>query len=37
MSYQSKYGEIDLMAVEIKARRLRANWVRSLLAGRKAR
>jgi len=37
MSYHSEYSEIDLMAVEIEARRLRANWVRSLLTGRKAR
>jgi len=35
MSYQPKNGEIDLMAIEVEARRLRANWVRSLLRGRK--
>ena len=37
MRYEVKNGEIDLMAVEVEARRLRANWVRTLLRGRKAR
>jgi len=33
MSYQPKNGEIDLMAIEVEARRLRANWVRFAFAG----
>ncbi len=37
MSYQYKTGSLDLMAIETEARRLRANWVRSLLTSRKAR
>jgi len=37
MRYEGINGEIDLMAVEVEARRLRANWVRTLLRGRKAR
>ena len=28
-------NEINLMAVEVEARRLRANWVRALFRGRK--
>lgn len=37
MKYETKNGEINLMAVEVEARRLRANWVRDLLRGRKTR
>lgn len=37
MYYKNKNGEINLMAVELEARRLRANWVRDLLRSRKAR
>lgn len=37
MRYEVKNGEIDLMAVEVEARRLRANWVRTLLRARKVR
>lgn len=37
MRYETKNGVIDLVAVEVEARRLRANWVRDLLRSRKAR
>ncbi len=37
MAYEFQNHAIDEMAIELQARRLRANWVRSLLKGRKAR
>ncbi len=37
MQYNSKKGSVNLMAIETEARRLRANWVRTLLWGNKAR
>ncbi len=37
MSTNTKSDAIDFMAIEVEARRLRANWVRSLLKGRNAK
>ena len=37
MSYQNNPAKVDLFAIEVEARRLRANWVRSLFSDRKAR
>ena len=37
MQPEQVYSEIDLMAVESEARRLRAQWLRSLFAGHRAR
>ena len=37
MSNEHRNDPIDFMAIEVEARRLRANWVRSLLTGRKAK
>ena len=38
MAYHApKNGEVDLMSLEVEARRLRANWIKSLLSSRKSR
>lgn len=37
MSTKTNSDANDFMAVEVEARRLRANWVRSLLKGRNAK
>lgn len=37
MHFDTKNHAINLMAVEVEARRLRAKWVRDFLRGRKSR
>ncbi len=37
MKSSSKDHSVDLLAIEARARQLRANWIRDLFAGKKAR